>query len=62
MANVLMPAEENAQQSRSAPSSDDTSIDANNAASFQPRLRLKNPQIKKREHVAFESMDLLETH
>lgn len=56
MANVLMPAEENAKQSRSAPSSDDTSIDANNAASFQPRLRLQKTQIKKREQVAFESM------
>ncbi len=56
MANELMPAEENAKQSRSAPSSDDTSIDANNSASFQPRLRLQKPQIKKREQVAFEPM------
>ena len=56
MANVLMPAEENAKQSKSAPSSEDTSIDANNAASFQPRLRPQKPQIKEIEQVAFESI------
>jgi hypothetical protein len=49
-------AEENAKHSRSSQSSDDTSIDANNAASFQPRLRLQKPQLKKKEQIAIQSI------